>query len=169
MHMWMRGILLLYCAGLCPAQMTLDQKLSDFQQLTGLYDKQYGLYEWKRDAIHFDLLKTAPWLDRVRKSATDLDFYEICVEYVASLQDGHDVFTFPSGFSATLGLSGDLYDGVLLIDSINRQQLPTSRYPLQIGDELVSVDGVAVEDLIQKFLKYAVASNLRSARRSAAG
>jgi hypothetical protein len=149
--------------------MTLNQKLLDFQLLTGLYDKQYGLYEWKRDAIHFDLLQTAPWLDRVRQSATDLDFYEICVDYVASLQDAHDSFTFPSGFSASLGFSGDLYDGALLIDSINRTLLPAAKYPFQIGDELISVDGAAVEALIQKFLKYAVAANSRSARRSAAG
>jgi Peptidase family S41/PDZ domain len=169
MHKWIGGIFLLFVAGLCPAQMTLNQKLLDFQQLAGLYDKQYGLYEWKRDAIHFDFLKTAPWLDRVRQSATDLDFYEICVEYVGSLQDAHDSFTFPSGFSATLGFTVDLYDGSPLIDSINRSQLPTSRFPFQIGDELVSVDGVGAEDLIQKFLKYAVAANPRSARRSAAG
>jgi len=58
MHMWTRGILLLSCVGLCSAQMSLNQKLLDFQQLTGLYDKQYGLYEWKRDAIHFDLLNS---------------------------------------------------------------------------------------------------------------
>src|SRR5712671_2937684 len=103
MPKWTLGILLLWCAGLCLAQMTLNQTLLDFQQLAGLYDKQYGLYEWKREAIHFDLLKTTPWLDRVRQSTTDLDFYEICVEYVASLQDAHDAFTFPSGFSATLG------------------------------------------------------------------
>jgi hypothetical protein len=169
MPKWTRGILVLFCAGLCPAQMTLNQKLLDFQQLAGLYVKQYGLYEWKKEAIHFDLLNIAPWIDRVRKSATDLDFYEICSEYVASLQDAHDLFTFPSSFSATLGFAADLYDGVLLIDSISRGQLPTSRFPFQIGDELVSVDGVAVDELIQKFLKYSVASNARSARRSAAG
>src|SRR5262249_5308115 len=147
----------------------LNQKLLDFQQLAGLYDKQYGLYEWKRDAIRFDLLKTGPWLDRVRHAATDLDFYEICVEYVASLQDAHASFTFPSSFSASLGFSVDIYDNAVLIDAISRSRLPSSRYPFQIGDELVSVDGVAAEDLIRKFLKYSVAANERSARRSAAG
>src|SRR5215208_2179387 len=112
-----RGFLLLACASASFAQMTPDQKLFDFQQLAGLYDKQYGLYEWKRDAIHFDALDIAPWLDRVRKSTDDLDFYEICVEYVASLLDAHDSFQLPSGFSATLGFGIDIYDGKPLIDS----------------------------------------------------
>ncbi len=117
--------------------MTLDQKLLDFQQLAGLFDKQYGLYEWKRDAVHFDLLDTAPWLARVRESTSDLDFYEICIEYVASLQDAHDSFTFPSSFTASLGFNVDLYDDTPLIDSISRSPLPTAKFPFQIGDELV--------------------------------
>ena len=134
-----------------------------------MFDKQYGLYEWKRDEIHFDLLNTAPWLARVRQSSNDLDFYEICVEYVSSLQDAHDAFSLPSTFSASLGFTVDLYDDTTLIDSVSRLQLPASKFPFQIGDELVSVDGRAVEDLIQGFLKYAVAANPRSKRRRAAG
>src|SRR5436190_1916530 len=169
MHKTITCFLLLFCSGLCTAQMTPDQKLFDFQQLAGAYDKQYGLYEWKKEAVHFDLLDIAPWLDRVKRSANDLDFYEICVEYVASLHDAHDAFTLPSGFSATLGFGIDLYDGKPLIDTITRSQLPVSRYPFQIGDEVVSVDGAAVDDLIAAYLKYAVASNPRSGRRSAAG
>src|SRR4051812_7092152 len=158
-----------FFAGISGAQMTSEQKQFDFQQLAALYSKQYGLYEWKRDAIHFDALAIAPWLERVRKSGDDLDFYEICVEYVASLQDAHDAFQLPSGFSASLGLGIDIYDGKTIIDSINRSVLPAPRYPFQIGDEVVSVDGKPVEELIQAFLKYSIASNPRSARRSAAG
>src|SRR5437870_10827394 len=165
----LKGFLLLFCSGLCPAQMTPDQKLFDFQQLAGAYDKQYGLYEWKKEAVHFDLLDIAPWLDRVKRSANDLDFYEICVEYVASLHDAHDAFTLPSGFSASLGFGMDLYDGKPLIDTILRSQLPAARYPFQIGDEVISVDGVPVERLIEGNLKYSIASNPRSARRSALG
>src|SRR2546425_3390532 len=154
MHKTINCFLLLFCSGFCTAQMTPDQKLFDFQQLAGAYDKQYGLYEWKKEAVHFDLLDIAPWVDRVKRSANDLDFYEICVEYVASLQDAHDSFTFPSGFSASLGFAVDLYDGAVAIDSITRGLLPVARYPFQIGDEVVSVDDVAAEDLIRKFLKY---------------
>jgi len=114
------GFLLLISAGICPAQMTPDQKIFDFQQLAATFDKQYAPYEWKRDAVHFDLMDLAPWLDRVKRSATDLDFYEICVDYVSSLQDAHDAFTLPSGFSASLGFGMDLYDGKPLIDTILR-------------------------------------------------
>src|SRR6185295_938504 len=109
-----------------------------------------------------------PWLDRVARTTTDLDFYELCVEYVASLNDTHDSFSLPSDFIARLGFTVDIYDGVLLIDSLNRTTLPASTYPFAIGDELVSVDGVAVGQLLQDFSKYAPQGNPVSTRRLAA-
>src|SRR6266496_2534600 len=112
----------------CFGQLTLPQKISDFNDLVAAFDRNYGPYEWKRDTIRFDLLDTKAWL----------------------------------------GLSADIYDGKVLIDSINRTLLPASKFAFQIGDELVSVDGQNVQDLIQQFSKYAVAANPRSTARNAA-
>jgi len=110
----------------------------------------------------------SPWLDRVKGTTTDLDFYELCVEYVASLNDTHDAFILPSDFVARLGFTTDVYDGVLLIDSLNRTTLPLSKYPFVMGDELVSVDGIAVEQLTRDFAKYARQGNPLSTKRLAA-
>src|SRR6516164_8898182 len=78
---------------ICPAQMSIDQKLSDFNQLVALYDKNYAPYEWKKTAFGYDLLNTGPWMTRIKASKDDLDFYQICFEYVTSLNDAHDVFS----------------------------------------------------------------------------
>ena len=78
------------CAVSAFAQLTVDQRIADFQQLVGLYVKNYGPYEWKRDIIGFDLLNVKPWLDQVKQSKTDIEFYDVCVRYVAALQDSHD-------------------------------------------------------------------------------
>src|SRR5262245_57949776 len=86
-------------------QLTIDQKLADFQQVAGLYAKRYGPYEWKRDIIGFDLLNIAPWLAKVAATKDDLDFYEILSDYVSQLNDAHDVYTLPSNFFATLNFS----------------------------------------------------------------
>jgi hypothetical protein len=93
------------------AQMTREQKLADFQQLAAVYAKNYAPYEWKRDALGFDLFRIGPWLERAARSKDDLEFYDVCIEYVASLNDAHDGFELPSGFYASLGFSADLYDG----------------------------------------------------------
>lgn len=153
----------------CSAQLSAEQKAADFKYLAGIYAKQYASYEWKRTLFNFDALDIAPWLQRVATTANDLDFYELCVEYVASLNDSHVPFILPSNFVASLGFTVDIYDGKVLVDSINRTRLPLARFPFQIGDELVAVDSRPVEQLIAGFAKYAPQSNARSTRRRAAG
>ena len=163
------GLLALAPAAL--ADLTVDQKVADFMQLAALYAKNYGPYELKRDVYGFDLFNVQPWVDQVKASKTDVDFYDICVKYVAALQDSHDEFTIRSTFDAWLHFDGDLYDGKFIIDFIDRSYLPRATFPFRVGDELVSVDGVAVADLLKKFAPYAVngSSNPVSRARIAAG
>jgi len=150
------------------AQMTLDQKMTDFQSLASVYAKRYGPYEWKKDALGVDLLNIAPWLTKVRATDTDLDFYELMSQYVASLNDAHDVYQLPSNFQANLNFSVDIYDGKLLVDYINRSRLPAAEFGFVIGYELVSIDGQDAQKLLDGLLSYEVAANPRSTRRLAA-
>jgi hypothetical protein len=138
------------------AQLSTDQKVADFNQLAALYAKNYAPYELRRDFFGFDLYNIQPWLDQVKQSKTDLDFYDICVKYVASLQDSHDEFTLPSIFEAWLHMDVDVYDGKVLIGYIDDSYLSARKYPFEVGDEVVSVDGTAAADLITQFLPYAV-------------
>ncbi len=147
------------------AQMTLSQKQDDFRQLVALYDKDYAFYEWKRDAIGFDLLNIKPWLDRLAATTDDLGYYEVAAQYVASLKDGHDTYLNPSDFVADLRFRVDLYDGKALVDAIDRTALPARGFNIQMGDELVSVDGKTPEDYIQDFAKYYQDGSARSTRR----
>jgi len=150
-------------------QLTVDQKVADFQSVAGLYAKRYAPYEWKRDAIGFDLLNVAPWLDRIIATKDDLDFYEVVSEYVSKLNDAHDVYTLPTNFTATLNFTVDLYDGnKLLVDSINRTRLPAADFPFLSGYQLVSIDGQDAMTLLQTLLRYEIAANPRSTARFAA-
>ena len=147
--------------------LTREQRISDLTQLASQYAKNYGPYEWKRDAQGFDLLRLTPWLQRIHHS-DDLDFQEALIEYVASLNDAHDVIAFPTTFSAQLPMALDIYDGKVLIDALNRTLLPIAQYPFGIGDEVVSFDGRPVQEVIQSFRKYAISANQRSTDRTAA-
>src|SRR5882724_208726 len=113
-------------------QLTPDQKISDFLNVAAIYDKNYGPYEWKRDAIGFDLLNISPWVQKISATKNDLDFYDVMVSYVASLNDAHDVYNLPSNFVAQLNFFVDIYDGKLLVDSINRSRLPAPEFPFLI-------------------------------------
>lgn len=150
------------------AQLTTDQRLADFRHLADLVARKYGPYQWKRDALKFDALAISSWLERVRRAKDDLDFYQVSVEYIASLNDAHSCYYLPSTFYASLGFTVDVYEGKVLIDSINRDRLPEDRYPFQIGDELVAVDGKKTEDLLREYQNYWVAGNPRSTARFAA-
>ncbi len=138
------------------AQLTHEQKLSDFKTLVALYDKNYAPYEWKVDAFDYDLLKLQPWLEQVNSSHDDLSFYDTCIHYVASLQDSHDAFIIPSYYEAYLPITADIYDARVLLDTIDRTVLDPQTYPFAVGDELLSVDGTNVSEWIAKLGPYGV-------------
>ena len=147
--------------------LTASQRAADLNQLASFYGKNYAPYEWKRAVFGFDLFALQPWLREIHK-ADDLDFQEVLIDYVASLNDAHDYIAFPTLYAVSLGLSVDIYDGRVLIDAINRTTLPANVYTFLVGDELVSVDGQPVAQLIQSFHKYAISANQRSTDRTAA-
>lgn len=161
-------VCVLLLAPMAQAQMTEKQKIADLEGLASIYAKNYAPYDWKKAAYDFDLFDLRPWVERVKETRDDYEFFDVLMEYVASLRDGHTTMLVPSSFSATLGLTVDVYDGKVLIDSINRFYLPQERFPFVIGDELVSVDSVGVEEWIGRLRKYYPAGNERTSRRSAA-
>jgi hypothetical protein len=76
-------------------KLTAEQRAADLRSLAALYAKNYGPYEWKRDVLGFDLYNLKPWLDRAERLTDDLEFADLMVEYVASLNDAHDYVFFP--------------------------------------------------------------------------
>ena len=157
------NLLLLLTSATVWGQLTPQQKIDDFRTMVSLYSKQYGPYEWKRDAIGFDLLNVTTWEERIQRSADDIEFYELMVKYVAAMRDSHAVYTMPSNFVATLGFRADLYEGVARIDELISVREPRVR----IGDELVSVDGVTVAEWITRFDPFLNTANPDSRRRNA--
>src|SRR5215813_3707061 len=139
------------------AQLTSDQKTTDFLALAASYNRNYGPYQWKIQAFGYDMLKLQPWMAQVNAAHTDLEFYDVCVRYVASLNDFHSQFILPVEYEAWLPFTVDIYDGKVLIDGIDRRFLDPQTYPFQIGDELVSLDGRSAADWIQALLPYTFA------------
>ena len=171
-HSIMRKILifsaLFLLAPHCHAQLSTDQKLSDFQDLVAAFSKHYAFYEWKLDALHFDGLSLTPWVDRIRNSKDDLAFWEICAQYVASYQDSHSSFLLPSNYTARLGFGIDIYEGKVLIDSIDPKVFTDPNPAIRVGDELVAIDGKPVAGLITDMASLVGDGNPPAGRRFAA-
>ncbi len=161
-------VLTILAGSLAAQNLTPAQKDADFRNLAGLFATYYAPADWKKAQFGFDIYDLKPWLDRVAKTTTDLDFYELEVEYISRLNDTHVSFILPSDFNARLGFGVDLYDDTLLIDTIDRSLLPTRDYPFGIGDELVSIDGVDAKKILDSLMMYVPQGNPRSSRRQVA-
>lgn len=164
----MRTVLLSLVSVALFAQLTPEQRVTDFNSIASLFAKRYGPANWKIQALGVNVFDTTRWVQRVRAAQSDLEYYEIALQYVAQLQDGHSSFRTPSNFIADLGLLTDIYDGRVLIEAIGRLRYPAAQFPFQVGDELVSLDGVAVERLIDEQVRREGSGNPRGARRLAA-
>jgi hypothetical protein len=66
MRVIIAAVLLVVSAFPSFAQLTSEQKLTDFFALVALYDRNYGPYFWKIQAFDYDMLKLQPWLDEGR-------------------------------------------------------------------------------------------------------
>ncbi|MEZ5353135.1 MAG: S41 family peptidase [Bryobacteraceae bacterium] len=151
------------------AQLTVEQKLFDFQQMAASFGKNYAPLEWKRQ-IHpgLDLFDLRAWTDRVRATKNDLEFADLCFEFAAQFDDGHTQPAMQSDFVAFLPIATDVYDGKVLIEAIDRRALPPARYPFVVGSEVVTLDGVPAEQWLERLAKYSFGANALSNRRFAA-
>jgi Peptidase family S41/PDZ domain len=120
--------------------------------------------QWKTILYGVDAFNIKPFLDRAAATTNDLDIYDVCIDYITQFRDnGHVYFGVPSDFIANTGLLFDTYDnGRPLIYSINRTSLPVATYPFQIGDELVSIDGMPAADIMKSLAKYVLRSTPRT-------
>ncbi len=166
MHL-QRILLLLAASVLASGQMTSDQKVADFTSLSQFYVRHYTPANWKIVQFGFDLKDLRPWIAKVKTTKNDLEYYDLVIEYLASLQDGHIRYTLPSSYQAYLRFDVDIFDGKTLIEFIstafNRRDFPIER-----GDELVSLDGVTSEQWIQRLSRYGIGANHSATRRRAA-
>ncbi|MBN2384731.1 PDZ domain-containing protein [bacterium] len=130
--------------------LTIEQRLADFEHLVHMVNKYYGPIAWKEEGIGFDILGSASdFQNRIFDTQNDLEFLEIVFDYIANFQDGHTSFSLPSDYRASLDFNVDLYEGKLLVDTIYDQSLP-----LEIGSEIVTMDGESAEEMIDRFKMY---------------
>ncbi|MBI4892074.1 MAG: hypothetical protein HY821_15720, partial [Acidobacteria bacterium] len=156
---------ILLLAAPAAAQTSRDQRRVDFEQLAGAVAKTYAPYAWKIQAFGYDALQIKPWLDRVAKTNDDLEYFELCMEYIASLRDLHSGYFLRSDFTAEIPIYVDLFDGKALVEYIDRLSLPASRFPFEVGDEVVSIDGVTPAAWMDYASRLQSFANERATRR----
>jgi C-terminal processing protease CtpA/Prc len=150
------------------AELTRDQRVHEFENLTGLYARTYAPTVWKRQLLGVDVFDVGPWFEAVRNAKSDLEYMEICLKYVATFRDTHTNFFWQTNYSLDSGLLVDLFDGKVLVEFIDRSLLPASSYPIFAGDEIVAIDGKPVAQIMDEFLPLLAEASDRFRRRNAA-
>jgi Peptidase family S41/PDZ domain len=143
------------------AQLSPRQKADDFLTIVTLYDRLYAPLPLVTQESGFNPLHARPWVERAKATASDAEFYQLCRRYLARFGNTQDTLNLTPGtlFGATLGFTINYYSNTLLIDSIDRDTLPETQYPFQIGDQLLSVDHRSIDQWLDALIPLVAAVN----------
>ena len=143
------------------AQLSPRQKADDFLAIVASYDRLYAPLPLVSQETGFNPLKARPWVERAKVTASDAEFYQLCRRYLARFGNTQDTLNLTPGplFGATLGFTINYYNNTLLIDSIDRDALPETQYPFQIGDQLLSVDHRSIDQWLDALIPLVAAVN----------
>lgn len=150
------------------ADLTVDQKVNDMDQLLSSVKSGYGPLQYKRTLIGMDVdgLR-AKYLPLVQASKTNGEFYYQMVQMVAEFKDSHFSASVPTEHVVSVPFTTDLVAGHVVIDSINREKLTKEAFSFERGDEILSVNGVPIKDVLDE-LSLNVASGFEQTRRRTA-
>jgi len=131
------------------------QKLQDLEQLSSYIQSGYGplKYKEKNLNIYLDKLKEK-YSKKISNTRSNGEFYYDIVKFIAEFKDGHFSAKIKTDHKAYAGFIVNYVNEKVLIDSIDREQLPKDKFEFEKGDEVVEVDGVAIEKFLNKYSKY---------------
>lgn len=135
--------------------LTAQQRESDFNQLVGQIRSSYGPLEYKQKVqnINVDQLVNQ-YRELILQAKSNQEFYNLILKFVAEFKDSHFSARVPSERAAKLPFYVDLVDGKVLIDAINRDKLPESKFPFQRGDEVVSFNSRPIMEVVNEMVPY---------------
>ncbi len=137
--------------------LTLEQKMSDFNQLNSAIESNYGPYFYKPQAIGLDYEELKKhYANEIALTKSNKDFYYLLVRYVAEYKDGHFGIRQPSNETYEIPITTDLVEGKVLIDTIDRAKLSEADFPFAKGDEIISINSEPIENLVNELAKYMV-------------
>ncbi len=159
---------LLFCFNAMSAQLTVAEKTLDFQQLLGRIKSSYGPLEYKKEiqGIDIDVLE-ANYLRQIQESKSNTEFYYLIAKFIAEFRDSHFAARIPTDKRSVLPFTVELVQGKVYIDEVTAELMSPEKFTFKKGDELISIGGVATEDLLKELMPY-VSSGFEKTRMHSA-
>ncbi len=148
-------------------QLTAEEKTLDFQQLIGRIKASYGPLDYKKSVygIDIDELQIA-YLPKIQNSKTNEEFYYLIGQFVAEFKDSHFAAVLPTDARSFLPFTVELVQNKVFIDTpIKPLQPSTEAFPFKKGDELISINGVPVQEIMKDLSKYVGQGSEKTLRR----
>jgi hypothetical protein len=145
---------LILCALLslpCEARaMTPQERLADFDQMVGILKSYYSMIHYKKEVMGIDFAsQVTDFRQKVAAVTDDNAFYDLLSGFIASFKDAHTNHIRPSSMGAELGFTTRRVGAKALVMTIDREILPVANFPFKAGDELLSLDGKPVEEILK--------------------
>jgi C-terminal processing protease CtpA/Prc len=149
--------------------LTLEQKMSDLNELVGQIQSMYGplVYKHAVRGLNVEDLRSR-YVEAIKNTKTNAEFYYLMVRFVAEFNDSHFRATLPTDYTTSLGFNTDLIQNKVVIDEINRATLPEAKFPFSKGDEIISMNGKPVGEVLKELIPYMGQGYELTAKRKAA-
>lgn len=136
--------------------LTPSQKEADMKWMYSVFDEHYAPldYKIKRYNLNYEDLKNQ-YLNRAAATATNEEFYQLMKKFISEFKDAHTSGSLSDGGFphrskiAYLGFSGKRKgDSYIVTEVLPTLRKKGSRFPIQVGDEIVELDGKPLKNWI---------------------
>lgn len=146
------GFAVIAMAAITASAATLaDDVVASLYSMKGIYSSQYAPAAWKKQHAAYDLdieFKNAINHVQANPQLTVHESRKVFKNFIYAMRDYHVGIDFASTESASIPLRIKSAQGRTFLIEIDRAKLSTTAFPFEVGDELVSVDGKAIEQAI---------------------
>lgn len=144
------------CFSVCSFAQSLEQKkmIRFIDSMADVYDSMYAPALWKKEfaswSLQLQVLKAKEQI--LAKEISHSDYHKIVNQFILSMKDYHVSVQFFATESSSLPFMIRGAEGRYFFVYIDRDTLPESEFPFELGDELLSLNGESISQIIKKLV-----------------
>ena len=132
---------------------TREMMIQQLEAIKTIFESKYAPHDWKQSSYGWDLeleLQRAKDTILSLKKPSVKDFQRTIRNFLQSTRDFHVQVQFCSTAKAMLPISICGVDSRYFITYIDRDHMPLEIYPIEVGDELLELDGKSICKVIKE-------------------